>query len=63
MKIRVLNLSSIPNIEGFKFTGIGSQGDVYPNLEVKKNEFGQYYAIGYEKLFGWIRNDKNEFIK
>jgi len=58
MKIKILDLRHIPNTNGFKFTGIGYQGELYPDLEVKINEFGQFYVIGYNNLFGWIRINK-----
>jgi len=63
MNIEILSLTAIPNLTGFKFTGIGYNGEVYPDMEVLKNEFGQFYVIGYNNLIGWIKNTENKLIK
>lgn len=62
MKIRILDLRSIPNVEGFEFTGIVNSGEVYPDMKVLKNEFGQYYVVGYNKLLGWIGKNENQIL-
>lgn len=62
MKIQVINLTHLPNVEGFKFIGVGANGQLY-NMQVMKNSDGQYYVLNYSLLMGWLGINDNVLLK